>query len=102
MKTAIQAARADCCNFDNGRCLGATILGQRFKGLQERDRCLVLDRKPCEFFVRCVAPASGVLNDRTCPDCGGALRKHQRYCDVCAKTRRLASARKSYWKSKAT
>ena len=110
--TPSQLAQAKCANFDQNGCLGATFIGRtpgddgaihtfkwgRFANLHERDRCLVLDRQPCDYLNQCVL---GVRRqDRSCPGCGGDIGKRRRLCETCAAKKHRESARKHYWKSR--
>jgi hypothetical protein len=83
-----------------------------------RPRCLIAEGKRCTYFEQCVAPMVGWTSDprrkagflaaiaeyrrvtkqgedltRQCPDCGGAMRKGNRYCPKCADARRKSSNR---------
>ena len=98
-----------CCNYDlnSGGCL-------------DKDCCLVVQGKRCEYFEKIVLPTAadirlkeriyslyqkhvGIAEDdplidtpniRPCPDCGAELKPRQRYCDNCRDKRRRDSYRK--------
>lgn len=104
-----------CANYDHhyGCCLFETGEGRDCS-------CLVQAGKRCNYFERAVLPTAadigqlermtglyrkkvGPDNDqqcdtpviRECPDCGGELKRRQRYCSKCSNRRRSQTYRKS-------
>lgn len=90
-----------CANYDHnyGGCLFA-------------DKCKVQQGQRCSYFERAVLPTAddiglghevrqlymekcgtegedGNKGMRACPDCGGALKPRQRYCDSCKEKRKI-------------
>lgn len=118
--TPLQFVTAECANHQpDGTCAGVMIAPDlSMPRATPRPRCLIAEGKRCTYFEQCVAPMVGWTSDprrkagflaaiaeyrrvtkqgedltRRCPDCGGAMRKGNRYCPKCADARRKATYR---------
>jgi hypothetical protein len=107
-----------------GGCLLQSAEGKQSSGMHDAEKskcpCLVEQKKRCRYFEQSVLPTAadiglkelvyslyekqvgiagiGQLDSgeiRKCPDCGAELKPRQRYCDDCARKRRVAAYRKS-------
>ncbi len=103
--------RAECANLIKAdQCLGLDVFGKRF---MNQDKCLILRKKRCEYFKKCVLPISldlgcydNIIGDylkidrsvsqdielRRC-ECGTEIPKGRQICDKCKKTRRMETYR---------
>lgn len=109
-------ARAECANLEpDGGCLGvqAADLGRHAGPLRPLARCLLADKKRCEYFEQIVLPlasshpkyvspaqlygqigrTSVQVSRRTCKDCGAPIAKRQRYCGTCRQKRQRLRGR---------
>ncbi len=99
--------RAECANLvSDNQCLGLDVSNKRF---MNQDKCLILRKKRCDYFKKCVLPLArlkgcydGIIREymkidktidqseeaRFC-ECGAELRPRQRFCAKCRKIRRL-------------
>ena len=105
--------KKECCNWDGKECLGASALS---KGLfNTSGKCLILDKKPCTYFEKCVLPSAknDISYDKilrfyskinpelkptktnTCNDCSKTIPNKRRYCKECAKKRRKKTFKNS-------
>ena len=121
--TRLQYARDECCQWQDGHCIGVPmldwppghhkprgIIGGRPGVQNEGDPCVfkgnALSR--CEFFDKSIAPMAakrGIrLSDytpppkakakvRNCPDCGSPLPPRKQYCAACVERRKRAFGR---------
>ena len=121
--TPLQFVTAECANHQHdGSCAGVMINPDlSMPRATPRPRCLIAEGKRCLYFEQCIAPMVGWTSDprrkagflaaiaeyrrvtkqgedltRQCPDCGGAMRKGNRYCPKCADARRKATFRAAY------
>jgi hypothetical protein len=99
---------------------GCSNYDQHHGGCLSGDSCLVETGKRCGYFERAVLPTAADMglkelvysmyerqvgiasigqfyygNIRKCPDCGAELKPRQRYCENCARRRRIVAYRKS-------
>jgi hypothetical protein len=116
--TPAMMAKAECPNNNNGECDGMVIHGDlRQTQGEERKQCLLMDRKRCGNFEKCIAPLAEMVEDpakskayiaavadyrfthhikgmsRKCPDCGEPIGKRRRICPNCALKRRKKTYR---------
>ncbi len=103
--------KAEFDNFTSiNLCLGLDAFGKRF---MDQAQCLILAKKRCDYFKKCVLPLAR-LNGcydrvfreylkfdksidqseeaRFC-DCGTELKPRERCCDKCKKIRRMETYR---------
>ena len=86
--------KQECANLVNNECIGVLLNGKLFN---DTYIChLIKDKKPCEYFKKCVLPlepsltekyneidnTTSIIESRTCK-CGDTIVKFKRYCDKC-------------------
>ncbi len=108
--------RAECANLvSDNQCLGIDVFGKRF---MNQDKCLILRKKRCDYFKKCVLPLAKlngcydrVLKEylkfdksidqseeaRFC-DCGTELKPRERFCERCRKKGRQITNRENLQK----
>lgn len=111
--TLFGLVRQECCNYENGHCLGIDTTGKRFRRMW---KCWIIDEgTQCDYFVECVLPLEPTLKDKyvklTKHDlsethklnrckCGVMIHASKRKCLVCRMKARRATNRKTYLKTK--
>ncbi len=109
--TLVSFIRAECDNITSTNlCLGLDVFGKRF---MDQDRCLVLRKKRCDYFKKCVLPLAKLMGcydrifkeyikfDKTVDqseearfcECGEELKPRERFCERCRKKRRRETKR---------
>ncbi len=109
--TLISFIKAECANLTSTNlCIGLDVFGERF---MNQDKCLILRKKRCEYFKKCVLPLAKLMGcydrifkeyirfDKTVDqseearfcECGEELKPRERFCERCRKKRRLESKR---------
>ena len=126
--TPLQLAQTHCANWNSdGSCLGAIIDDDlKIRRCRPRPRCIVgTPGQRCSYFEECILPMERSLHDarqrqefedaarqyrlaanvpseekRACPDCGRPMEPRQRFCPICADSRRRETNRQAKAKSR--
>jgi hypothetical protein len=126
--TPLQLAHTHRANWNaDGSCLGAIIDDDlQIRRCRPRPRCIVgTPGQRCSYFEECILPMERSLHDsgqrqqfndaarqyrlaanvssqekRACPDCGRPMEPRQRFCPICADSRRRETNRQAKSRSR--
>ncbi len=107
--TILTFIKQECACYVSNECLGIEVFG---RGFREQGKCYIAERKPCDYFIRCVLPIANKMgcydrimkeyhdfdptiqktSTRFC-ECGTELSKRERCCLRCRKKRRQKTKR---------
>ncbi len=114
--TLVSFVKIKCANITSTNlCLGLDAFGERF---MNQAQCLILAKKRCDFFKKCVLPLAKLMGcydrifkeyikfDKTVDqseearfcECGEELKPRERFCERCRKKRRQKTNRENLQK----